>query len=188
MWKGWSRHCHLTIYMNISYLIQIAFFFRALQFLVSENGQVGVSASMPGFPWTQWTTARGRHRGITWGQSCIGGSYTGLYLLSEKVELIPANLTLSNYEYHSHEYDVDPSLVNFKVYGLNFFVKNSENEFSPENRRTNGTIRKCSPRAFQWMVMSVCFDNLKFWWQILFRVTEVTISSLFVLRKFQKVI
>jgi hypothetical protein len=28
------------------------------------------------------------------------------------------------------------------------------------NRKTNGTIRTCSSRAFQWMVMSVCFDNL----------------------------
>jgi hypothetical protein len=28
------------------------------------------------------------------------------------------------------------------------------------NRNTNGTIRKCSSRAFQWMVMSVGFGNL----------------------------
>jgi hypothetical protein len=28
--------------------------------------------------------------------------------------------------------------------------------------KTNGTIRKCSSRAFQWMVMSVGFDNLKY--------------------------
>jgi hypothetical protein len=29
-------------------------------------------------------------------------------------------------------------------------------------QRTNGTIRKCSSRALQWMVMSVCSDNLNF--------------------------
>jgi hypothetical protein len=36
--------------------------------------------------------------------------------------------------------------------------------FPPENgnRKTNGTIRKCSSSAFQWMVMIVCFNNLKF--------------------------
>jgi hypothetical protein len=30
------------------------------------------------------------------------------------------------------------------------------------NRKSNCTIRKCSSRAFQWMVMLVCFDNLKY--------------------------
>jgi hypothetical protein len=34
------------------------------------------------------------------------------------------------------------------------------------NRKTNGTIRKCSSRPFQWMVMSVCFDNLRSFWVI----------------------
>jgi hypothetical protein len=29
------------------------------------------------------------------------------------------------------------------------------------NRKTNGTIRKCSSRTFQWMVMSVGFKNHK---------------------------
>jgi hypothetical protein len=37
------------------------------------------------------------------------------------------------------------------------------------NQKTNGNgiIRKCSSRAFQWMVMSVRFDNLKFFGQFL---------------------
>jgi hypothetical protein len=30
------------------------------------------------------------------------------------------------------------------------------------NRETNGTIRKCSSSAFQWMVISLGFDNLNF--------------------------
>jgi hypothetical protein len=41
---------------------------------------------------------------------------------------------------------------------LRFFWKNSENAFFPQkcsSRETNGTIRKCSSRAFQWMVMKV---------------------------------
>jgi hypothetical protein len=41
---------------------------------------------------------------------------------------------------------------------------------SPENgwnEEYNGTIRKCSSRAFQWMVMWVCFVNLKFFEQFL---------------------
>jgi hypothetical protein len=58
-----------------------------------------------------------------------------------------------------------------------FFEKNSENAYFPKNGwliwTTNGTIGKCSSRAFQWMVMSVGSDNLKFggnfcvltWWQ-----------------------
>jgi hypothetical protein len=33
-------------------------------------------------------------------------------------------------------------------------------------RTTNGTIRKCSSRAFQWIVILVGFDNLKFFWAI----------------------
>jgi hypothetical protein len=44
-----------------------------------------------------------------------------------------------------------------------FERKNSENAFFPSkrlNQKTNCTIRKCSSRAFQWMVVSVCFDNL----------------------------
>jgi hypothetical protein len=47
-------------------------------------------------------------------------------------------------------------------------------------QKTNGTIRKCSSRAFQWMVMSVCFDNLKFLGGNFCGprlVTEVTISK-----------
>jgi hypothetical protein len=54
--------------------------------------------------------------------------------------------------------------------GPTIFEKNSENAFSPRkwlNQKTNGTIRKCSSRAFQRMVMSVCFDNLKFVGQFL---------------------
>jgi hypothetical protein len=36
------------------------------------------------------------------------------------------------------------------------------------NQKPNGTMRKCSSRAFQWMVMSVGFDNnLKFFGQFL---------------------
>jgi hypothetical protein len=35
------------------------------------------------------------------------------------------------------------------------------------NRKTNGTIRKCCSRAFQWVVMSVYSDNLKFFGQFL---------------------
>jgi hypothetical protein len=35
------------------------------------------------------------------------------------------------------------------------------------NRTTNGAIRKCFSRAFQWMVMSVGFDNLKYFGQFL---------------------
>jgi hypothetical protein len=33
-------------------------------------------------------------------------------------------------------------------------------------KKTNGTIRMCSSRAFQWMVMSVDFLNLKCFWAI----------------------
>jgi hypothetical protein len=39
------------------------------------------------------------------------------------------------------------------------------------NKKVNGTIRKCSSRAFQWMVMSLCFDNLKFFGQFLWLVS-----------------
>jgi hypothetical protein len=35
------------------------------------------------------------------------------------------------------------------------------------NQKTNGTIRKCSPRAFRWMVMSVGYNNPKFVGQFL---------------------
>jgi hypothetical protein len=45
------------------------------------------------------------------------------------------------------------------------WVQTEKTEIPPW--KTNGTIRKCSPRAFQWMVMSVCFDNRKFWVQFL---------------------
>jgi hypothetical protein len=46
------------------------------------------------------------------------------------------------------------------------------------NWKTNGTIRRCSSIAFQWMVMSVCFDNHKGFGQFCVPplVTEVTIS------------
>jgi hypothetical protein len=50
------------------------------------------------------------------------------------------------------------------------FEKNSENAYSPKNcqiDKINGTIRKCSSRAFQWMVMSVRFDNLDLFGQFL---------------------
>jgi hypothetical protein len=49
--------------------------------------------------------------------------------------------------------------------GMRVLEKNSENAFSP--RKSNGTLIKYSSRAFQWMVMSVCFDNRKFWGQFL---------------------
>jgi hypothetical protein len=49
-----------------------------------------------------------------------------------------------------------------------FFRKIQKMHLFPKNwmnRTTNGTIRKYFPRAFEWMVMSVGFDNLKiFWW------------------------
>jgi hypothetical protein len=51
-----------------------------------------------------------------------------------------------------------------------FLRKIQKMHFPPQNwlnRKTSGTIRKCSSRAFQWMVMSVCSDNLKFFWQFL---------------------
>jgi hypothetical protein len=57
----------------------------------------------------------------------------------------------------------------------------SENAFSLRKwliRKSNGTIRKCSSKAFQWMVMSVGFDNLEFFWiyvSHLLVMTEVTI-------------
>jgi hypothetical protein len=57
--------------------------------------------------------------------------------------------------------------------GRRFFEKHSENAFFPWkwlNKKTNasnGTIRKCSSRAFQSMVTSVGVDNLKFWGQFL---------------------
>jgi hypothetical protein len=43
----------------------------------------------------------------------------------------------------------------------------------------NGAIRKCSSRSFQWLVMSVFFNNLKLFGQFLcppLAVTEVAIS------------
>jgi hypothetical protein len=46
-----------------------------------------------------------------------------------------------------------------------FFEKISENAFFHRKwlvEKTIGTIRKCSSRAFRWMVMSVGFDNLNF--------------------------
>jgi hypothetical protein len=49
--------------------------------------------------------------------------------------------------------------------------KNSENAF-PENHKSNCTIRKCSSRAFQWMVMSVGFDNLILFGQFLYYLAD----------------
>jgi hypothetical protein len=55
------------------------------------------------------------------------------------------------------------------VYRVNsFFRKIQKMYFTPinwVNRKTNGTIRKCFPRGFQWMVMSGGFDNLKWFGQ-----------------------
>jgi hypothetical protein len=53
-------------------------------------------------------------------------------------------------------------------------------QFSPENPKTNGTLfRKCSSRAFQWMVMSVGFNNLKLFEQFLrWLLQSVYIASL----------
>jgi hypothetical protein len=67
--------------------------------------------------------------------------------------------------------------------GMDIFV-GGENGQSAKNARRdrmqrNGTIRKCSSRAFQWMVMSVSFDNRKSFGQFLCPalVTEVTITK-----------
>jgi hypothetical protein len=53
-----------------------------------------------------------------------------------------------------------------------FFQKNSEFAFPQKwlNQKTNGTTRKCSPRAFQWTAMSasVDFDKLKYFGQFPF--------------------
>jgi hypothetical protein len=48
-----------------------------------------------------------------------------------------------------------------------FLRKIQKMYFFPGNQNTNGTIRKCFPRAFQWMVMSVYFENLKYFGQFL---------------------
>jgi hypothetical protein len=46
------------------------------------------------------------------------------------------------------------------------------------NQKTNGAIRKCSSRAFQWMVMFVGFDNLQYFciFCVPPSVTEVPVS------------
>jgi hypothetical protein len=54
------------------------------------------------------------------------------------------------------------------------------------NRKTNGTVRKCSSRTFRWMVMSVGFDNLISYlgnFCIPHLVTEVTIGELTLFNK-----
>jgi hypothetical protein len=66
-----------------------------------------------------------------------------------------------------------------------FWKKIQKMYFVPKNgwiQKTNGAIRKCSSRAFQWMVMSVCFNNL-FAFCVLPLVTEVTISPLAKLKR-----
>jgi hypothetical protein len=95
--------------------------------------------------------------------TCRGGMYLNIRRKRKKVAVFHSGAIL----YFSTLRSQNPISIGFSLNlkDWSFFEKNLKNGFLPRkwlNRRTNGTIRKCSSRHFQWMVMSVYFDNLKF--------------------------